>query len=366
MGDSSKFSESQRVWGLDALRFIAALWVVFGHTGSFPLTEGIDRTNLIGFLINGAYGNLFAAVPAVIVFFVISGFCIHYPFRSPNTFELRPFLVRRYVRIAIPLVVAVGLARPYQVNLALFQNSILWSLAAELIYYSLYPILRHLKERFGWMPIIIGSYVLAFCATLTHPSALDYSPFGIGLNWLIVFPCWLLGCLLAEVNFAAIDLKATPLQLWRWRLVVWALSSLCSVLRFHSPIGYPWTLNFFAIAVFFWLKTEISYSRGHKKVGLLEWAGTWSYSLYLMHMVADVAYARLSPLNLGFNLNWLQKLLFILFFSYTFYFLVEKPGHLIARNLSNRVKGKIRRADTLSPEAIAPTGVVSSVPNSRQ
>jgi peptidoglycan/LPS O-acetylase OafA/YrhL len=33
-----------RVKGLDSLRFISALWVTFYHLGSFPLTQGVDRS----------------------------------------------------------------------------------------------------------------------------------------------------------------------------------------------------------------------------------------------------------------------------------------------------------------------------------
>jgi peptidoglycan/LPS O-acetylase OafA/YrhL len=336
-------SESERVWGLDALRFIAALWVCVGHTGNFPLTEGIDRANTVGFLLNGIYGNLFAAVPAVIVFFVISGFCIHYPYRSQESFEIIPFLLRRYTRIAIPLIAAIALSRPFQINLTLFQNSILWSLAAELIYYSLYPVLRRLKLRWGWHRIIVTSFILAFCAILTEPRALDYSPFGLTLNWLIVFPCWLLGCLLAEKVFNDSSIEVSKSRVWGWRLAVWVVSSLCSVLRFHSPVGYPWTLDLFALLVFFWLREEIVYSQTQKRGRFLEWAGKWSYSLYLMHLIANAAFVRLNTPNLGFNLNWLQKFLFILSFSYGFYLLVEKPGHLVARRLSTLFKNKLGR-----------------------
>jgi hypothetical protein len=83
------------------------MWVVFSHCGYPPLTEGLDRGNPLALLVQGVYGNLFAGVPAVIVFFVISGFCIHHPFRAPGSFQLLPYLTRRYVRIGIPLVAAV-------------------------------------------------------------------------------------------------------------------------------------------------------------------------------------------------------------------------------------------------------------------
>lgn len=282
--------EGSRIGVLDALRFVAALFVVFGHVGNPPLTGALDRSDALQHVIIGVYNNLFPAVPAVIVFFVISGFCIHYPFRHGGRFQVPPFLARRYLRIGIPLAVAVLLARPFDVRLALFHNSILWSLAAELIYYTLYPGLRWLRARWGWGRIVGASYLLACGGILVHPEALDYSPFGIGLNWLIAAPCWLLGCWLAEVDFAAV--RWDRVQLWSWRLGVWGLGVVCSVLRFHSPVGYPWTLNLFAIAVALWLRVEIAANRVHPTPRVWAWAGLWSYSMYLVHMIANSAFER--------------------------------------------------------------------------
>ena len=326
-------SNAPHIWGLDTMRFIAVLWVVFSHCGYPPLTEGLDESNLLAHGVQGIYGNLFAGVPAVIVFFVISGFCIHYPHRTPGSFSLLPFLVRRYLRIGIPLVVAVLLARPFHVNLALFQNSILWSLLAELIYYTLYPLLRLLREKYGWQKMIAVSIVAAYAVVLCFPTADDYSPLGPRFAWLVAFPCWLLGCLLAEVDFQKSVALISRSQIWRWRLGIWFLSSLFSFLRFHSPIGYPWTLNLFAVAVFFWLSVEIAAFRQQQGNPWLEWAGRWSYSVYLMHMIANIAYSRLPLPNFGFNLNWCARMGFIFGVSYFFYLVVEKPGHLIARDL---------------------------------
>lgn len=327
-----------RIRGLDTLRFIAAMWVVFGHCGSPPLTEGLDRSSMLALLVQGFYGNTFAAVPAVIVFFVISGFCIHYPYRATGSFELLPYLTRRYLRIGIPMIAAVIIASPLRVNLAFFHNSILWSLLAELIYYSLYPLLRRLRARIGWGPIIAVSFALAYGAILTHPTALDYSPFGPGLSWLVALPCWLLGCRLAEVNFQALPPEKLMTKVWCFRLGVWFLSWGCSVLRFHSPVGYPWSLNLFAIAVYYWLQVEISAFKTRSPGRLLEGAGKWSYSIYLMHMIANSVFLRFTWPNFGFNLNWILKMLFILFVSYAFYLLIERPGHFIARRISRNLQ----------------------------
>ncbi|HRH96212.1 MAG TPA: acyltransferase [Prosthecobacter sp.] len=326
---------SSRIEGLDSIRFFAVTWVVFSHCGYPPLTEGLDRGNPLALVVQGVYGNLFAGVPAVIVFFVISGFCIHHPFRAPGSFQLLPYLTRRYVRIGIPLVAAVLLSSLVGVKLTLFQNSVLWSLLAELIYYTIYPVLRKLHAHVGWNWIIAASFVLAYGVTASFPSAMDYSPFGPPLASVVAFPCWLLGCKLAEQvgSGPVLTVKNASRWLWSWRLTVWALSWMCSALRFHSPIGYPWTLNLFAIAVFFWLRAEVAVSPQWQRSRLLEWAGKWSYSVYLIHLLADAAFTRLPMPNFGFNLNWLARMIFIFGASYAFYLLIEKPGHRMARLL---------------------------------
>lgn len=335
--ETGSSKKGERITGLDAIRFLAASFVVFGHCGNPPLTEGLDRGDGIAWLIHGVYANLLPAVPAVIVFFVISGFCIHYPYRDLGKLAPLPYLARRYLRICIPVMAAVQLARPLGVNLSLFQNSVLWSLLAELIYYTLYPFLRAARRAVGWWPLIIASYVLAVGAILLHPHALDYSPFGPQLSWLVAAPCWLLGCQLAEVDFA--KLRATALgTLWRWRLTVWFLAWLCSVLRFHSPVGYPWTLNFFAIAVFCWLRWEIATAKSRNVNRWLEWGGAWSYSIYLVHLLANQAFSTLDLPNLGFNLNWCLRMGFIFGMAYVFYLLVEWPSHRIARYLGRRLQ----------------------------
>jgi len=356
-------SKQPRILGLDTFRFIAALWVVFCHCGSFPLTDGIDAGSFIGRHIQGFYNNLFPGVPAVTVFFVISGFCIHYPYRGANTFELFPYLTRRYIRIGIPLIAAVLLAGPFHVNLSFFQDSILWSLVAELIYYTLYPFLRILKTRFGWNKILACSFLAAFAVIAgLYPSAMDYAPSGSALSWLICLPCWLMGCLLAEVDFSSVKAAASGVSVWLWRFLVWFAAWGCSTLRFHSPVGYPWTLNLFAIMVFFWLRGEIMAFRHNPPPHVLEWAGKWSYSIYLMHMIAFNVFAKFSPTKLGPTLDWLRMMFFVLLCSYVFYLLIEKPGHFLAKRAALFLKQR-NTAKTAPPfkNAALPTPITTEL-----
>ncbi|MFN0076479.1 MAG: acyltransferase family protein [Prosthecobacter sp.] len=351
-------STNVRITGLDAVRFVAALFVVFSHCGYPPLTQGLDRSNAVALTIQGIYGNIFPGVAAVIVFFVISGFCIHYPHRHLQRLDARPYFARRYVRIFLPMIAAVLLAWPLNVNLALFQNSVLWSLLAELIYYTLYPLLHWLRGRLGWLRIIALSYAVSYLTVLSHPDALDYTPFGPSMAWLVALPCWLLGCMLAEADFHTV--KADHRLLWCYRGAVWMLGWTCSVLRFHSPLGYPWTLSLFAVAVFFWLRMEIASSLLHSRHlgrfgNLLEKAGAWSYSLYLIHMVANTAFDALPLPDFGFNLNWTIRVSFILASAWLLYLLVEHPSHRLARHLAKKLSSGRKSDDNSACTKISET-----------
>ena len=61
--------------------------------------------------------------------------------------------------------------------------------------------------------------------------------------------------------------------------------------------------------------------------------GTWSYSVYLVHVPANAVFGLLAPPNLGHALNWLTQMAFILGCSYLFYLIVEYPGHVVARSV---------------------------------
>jgi peptidoglycan/LPS O-acetylase OafA/YrhL len=310
------------------------------HCGIPPFLTGIDKSNPLAFLINGIYANLWAGPSAVIIFFVISGFCIHYPQANQSKIKNLPvYFLRRYLRIGIPLITAILLSRSplIKLDMPLFSDSILWSLVAELIYYGIYPLILKLHRQFNisWEKIVLASFITALLVATTNPGADGYPVFGIGLNWLLGLPCWLLGVQLAEK--VASDNGPRPDHIWHWRMTIWATSTILSILRFHSPIGYPWTLNFFAILVALWLLQEIRYYKHNTPPKLLEWAGKWSYSLYLIHTLAQKAWLTIPHINLGYSLNWATNMLFLLLCSYAFAVLVEFPSHRLTKTLAQHL-----------------------------
>ena len=290
--------------------------------------------------LRGLYGNMLSGPAAVIVFFVISGFCIHYPFAGSNKRpRLKEFYARRFIRLLVPVAVAVPLSGLIGVRLALFHESILWSLLAELIYYILYPALRAAHLRLGsWRWMVGASFLAAFALIATNPAAGDYPSYGPAWNWLLGLPCWLLGCVLAESARKDTSRTVGRSHIWVWRLVVMGVAGVCSSLRYHSPVGYPWTLNLFALLVTVWLQREIAFRGRVTPAAFFEWAGVWSYSLYLLHAPAGMFFATHFPAVHGTAWSWVVMLLFVLSVCYVFHLLIERPSHALARSAARRFR----------------------------
>ena len=111
MRETTASSQGNRYPILDALRFVLALWVAVGHYGAFPLFAGVDTATRFGRFVTHAWQSVVFGTPAVIVFFVISGFCIHLPFRGDKKLAVGRYYLRRYTRILIPVAGALCVYR---------------------------------------------------------------------------------------------------------------------------------------------------------------------------------------------------------------------------------------------------------------
>jgi peptidoglycan/LPS O-acetylase OafA/YrhL len=328
----------QRIRGMDSIRFILAALVVVYHTNSFPLLTGLDEGSAVGSLIKNWYQSCVNGQAAVIAFFVISGFCIHFPFRKGGGPRLVQYGPRRLLRTIAPAAVMVVLSRGLKVSMPVLGPSVLWSLICEEIYYLLYPlVIRPLGQRLGWSVLCVGSLVMAECLAWAVPKPLSpggYVVYGWQLNWFLALPCWLLGCKLAEES----DRLVAPVSLrtiWSWRIAVFLVSGVCE--HYRLKLAMTHSLNYFAFLVYFWLQQEIRYYRGTPPSAVLEWSGKWSYSLYLTHLTSYAVYDRWYHLPyLGHILSWYLHLAWVLTWAYVFYLLVEKPSHTLARWLAAR------------------------------
>ncbi len=331
------------VYGVDTLRIVAAIWVACGH-GAFLNVKALLGTHFGA--LSALFGVLFSGSAAVVIFFIISGFCIHYPNINKASLDWKTFLVRRAARIGIPLLAIVLITRLLGNEYVESENAVLWSLYCEIIYYALYPILfiieRNYKIKIGhvlWLSVFISVAML-----LTRAEYMRLWEFGYTLTWLFCAPAWLLGACLAEY-FTPNSRRLLPGSLWYWRLCMIGLGSLSTLLLFHTPaqlhftIGVPWTIIPIVGLAYFWVHDELLSFRLTVLTAKFETLGRASYSLYLIHKIGITA---LSPMAAHMNalVFWLIELFSIAAASAAFYFAVERPSHIVAK----RVKiGKSRR-----------------------
>jgi peptidoglycan/LPS O-acetylase OafA/YrhL len=325
---------------LNALRFVLAFWVAMGHGGIFPLFAGIDTTSPFTHLILRAWNTVVFGTPAVIVFFVISGFCIHLPFIGTQKLSVGRYYLRRYTRILIPVAGALCVYRLWGQRLILWgEHSILWesplwSLACEEIYYAAYPFLRWARNRLGWKKFLPLAFVAAVATALTHPHSVSWHDFGPFGTALMLLPVWLLGCLLAEQS-AAIPVQTSTAKIWGWRFLIWFGCWTSEMLHFKLGVPYTQTMVWFGVLAYYWVRQEIAYEKYREPNRYLVAAGAWSYSLYLVHVQGMELFAWLKlPLpSLGYTFDWIITMSCSLGFAYLFYLLVEKPSHQLARKI---------------------------------
>ena len=340
---------------LDALRFLLAFWVAVAHFGTFPLFAGIDTTTSLGYVTMHAWNSLVMGIPAVIVFFVISGFCIHWPFRHGEPFSITRYYARRYTRILVPVAAALwiyaasGMKIRWLGEHSILWESVLWSLACEEIYYAAYPVIIWLKKRFTWRLVIPASFAASIACSSAATKELEFRALGPFLTASILLPVWLLGCLLAE-QAETIPTQKPALSIWFWRFLAWAASCVCGFLNFKLQVGWTQTLLWFGLLAYFWVKQELAHNRRRQPSRLLVMAGAWSYSLYLVHAPARRFYDQLAVPNFGYTMNWVLSYAFILLFAFLFYRAVEKPSHAFARKI--RVHLAPRQTNALAEKTL--------------
>jgi peptidoglycan/LPS O-acetylase OafA/YrhL len=327
-------------YGVDSIRFVLAFIVMLSHFDNVYATalkhSGHSLVRDAGYFL----ANAFDGTSAVIAFFIISGFVIHYPNKNGIP-DLKEFWIRRFLRILIPLsiilIAGTWFGHP--------ENAVVWSLFCELIYYGLYPFMA--KIGISWKSKFLIAYTIAalmICTLCFHDIIAFvkqtntnyhgyYWQLGAILTWIVGLPCWLLGVLIAE-NIDGLK-QASYKSVFTYRVMVFAISCFCCVGKFHLHLSYILSMNIFALLLYKWLQTEIVYFKTHPSSPLMERMGKFSYSLYLCHPLLYVI-LRLFIVN-----NMFTYPLFILLtiaFSYCFYLVVEKPGHRLARRITRKYK----------------------------
>jgi peptidoglycan/LPS O-acetylase OafA/YrhL len=251
---------------LDALRGLAALYVVLHHAEWLlwaPVLSGRD-TNIGHRILLAFSSSLLLGHQAVLVFFLISGFCIHYRQARRLAVEARPrtarwwlplnvrsYAERRLRRLCPPLLAALVLTAVLDqvgahinpefyagrspidsINISLIgvgdhswltflgnlglqsslavptfgTNSPLWSLSYEFWYYALYPVALIATVRFGARGLLglTGAISAAALGWVLVDSSGSWEWIGRVLTYWVV---WTGGALIAEAYTGRIHLR---------------------------------------------------------------------------------------------------------------------------------------------------------------
>jgi peptidoglycan/LPS O-acetylase OafA/YrhL len=322
--------KTSKIESIDGLRAVAALAVVLSH--SFYLHNG--QVNYLGFkLINAFFYS--HGISAVLIFFMLSGLCIHLPIANGKPFKIGAFFIRRSLRILPTLIVAYG----FIYYLRLLKPSVdfdapTWSLWVELLYYAIYPLLYIISTRISTINLSLISISISVSATclLNFPTNF-HGGNNILYNALMGLCYWIAGMVLAEI----IAKKKEP-KLPRFLLLI-NLGILRSLLVLLDAAAYtlyhlyklPYTVSLASISplLFLYVYKEIQETKFNY---IFVSIGIFSYSLYLFH---QPIMQLLNSVDSEFTTS-ISALVVVIATCYIPYLLIEKPSIEVIKKLKLR------------------------------
>jgi peptidoglycan/LPS O-acetylase OafA/YrhL len=352
---------------IDALRGLAALGVLFFHLyeGVYPHAE---LRPLMVFSDLRSHRDLwrwlaapclfgYAGVP---LFFVISGFCIHYSFlNSRRPFSFLPFMGRRFWRIYPAYLFAISLAlflpgnpiwkthhlpKSLLLHLLFLHNlnhttifelsGPFWTLAVEFQFYIAFPFFLMLRRWLGVSRAALGAMCLCTIVSFAlHRGWIGH--FGLQALPVMFWVQWCLGALIAERFFDG----QGPLINLPFAVGIWAAGVLLAVpLEAYSEWNYLAWAMLCAAAIEWWIRRR-TVPRGkdaancsRMSMPLVVWLGTISYSVYLLHaIVLGQILPRIPISGSRFVIALLVVLPVVIVASAISYHLIELPGMMIGR-----------------------------------
>jgi peptidoglycan/LPS O-acetylase OafA/YrhL len=370
---STQPARESLVW-VDILRGLAALQVVLYHM-RVDLWVGFQeiRHNPQAYAWHerlAAWGGVpLAFGSGVMLFFVISGFCVHLPeTRRAWPLDFKKYAIRRFFRIYPPYLAAVVLTIGVDLFLARangqqanttpwlrsalmvqnyhdagsawggqwYANPSLWSLPVEMELYLVYPIFFYILRRLS-APAALGTVAVA--STIGCILYKAKFPWMAG-NFLVYWLIWCAGAWLAELY--------AQNRLPRWKPVYWLgvlAFAATGVAAQRRDLGlaidsYAWAG--FGWMLFWWGLVNREKIQNNRSIlfKALAFVGTFSYSLYLLHFpffrVCGVLWTQHFGAKPASLLISFAFALMAVGLAWLFYKAIEAPSHRLARTLAKK------------------------------
>lgn len=306
---------------------------------------------------------------AVMLFFIISGFCVHYPQAAGRRLELKSYGVRRFMRVYPPYVAVIILcimiewvlrhyfgqrtSAPSTILKSVFMvqnygenagqmisNPSLWSLPVELELYLIYPLFYLLLNQLGIKKSLVIVGVISSSALVFSLLDRKSTTFDLAGNFAVYWIIWCSGAVLAEWA------KRQQMPRWRTSFTVVLICSFCfallgSLLKFSlSPLNWVWALFYFMVMLWGLSRDEPLRKVAPDLRKLLVTVGLMSYSLYLVHFPFFALCGAIWVEKFGVKPSNFLITLFFAFLSlpvaYIFYLTVEAPSHRLARRFKDK------------------------------
>ena len=329
-------SRPARLASLDGLRGIAALVVVVHHAAltlpSLALQNSApDGSSRAWWFAYTPLHLVWAGGEAVLVFFVLSGLVLVLPhLRGPRRHTWLPYYLKRAVRLYVPVVAAVAVTglvvtlvpRVAQPGWSWWMaahavdpgpavlahdaglldgtgwlNSALWSLRYEVFFSILLPVFVVLVRRLTaplWSSVSFALWGIGWAVSAGHELISFMFVFAVGallgqqLSTLQEWADRIADSRWSRAAWCALGLVAPALLLSEW----W-LKALVGDWTLWLPLGRPGGVLGAAVLVF--LVLHCRPVRRIAECRPVQWLGTVSFSLYLVHEPIVVSVATLSP-----------------------------------------------------------------------
>jgi peptidoglycan/LPS O-acetylase OafA/YrhL len=355
----------ERLDSIDALRGLAALMVVICHARAEVWVGAsyfwrnpslrFSPVALLGYLsMPFSYGFL-----GVQLLFVISGYCIHrrnakkFAEGADEPFSIRSYYRRRFVRIYPTLIAALILTwavdtivafsippdpaqsdtlRTAVFNLFALQglvaphfgsNIVLWTMAIEIQFYLVYPLLLTVRRKWGALKALALVLAISLASSLivllfNLKAALPFWNGGCPI-FLVYWFTWTCGFFVAEAEFNTVKLPAYLTQAGCVSLVLALLMRKFNLAPLDELLLAVAAASLVAAAV-----SKVPSQNRLLKV--LQLVGVFSYSLYITHRPVNYLLKTLVPVVAEQHL-WLTTVCFVtvvcVLFGWLFYQLVE-------------------------------------------
>lgn len=361
--------KNQRIEVIDVLRGLSCFGILLYHVridlwvGWWHITSHSQEYSSF------AKAMAWLSIPApflgysILLFFLISGFCIHYPNTISSTRPLwKTYLKGRFWRIYPTYLIAViftslisyychtqwddrtwSFERIFRVltvsqnyppgNSQFLSNPSLWTIPLEIEFYILYPLAFNFLSRFKFSHLLFLAVLISGISIFLSNQNKNWISFTAFFFW----PSWLLGAWIATHYRRKNLLKLKNFSVYFPLILFLVIALISRMQKWESWMQHACWTGFYLFLMITFLRYEKHLKQGFNLIfRIFAWLGKISYSLYLIHfpLFKLLGYLHIEafgekPANFFITLLYLIPVIFVawLFFKY-----VEYPIHKWSKN----------------------------------